>query len=431
MEASDDNLTEDSDEQLSRQMFGGGRVVYKSPPNGPVRRVIQIPFVPKVKKDVTYHLWVTVSGGGDVNILTVVNVLVCSLVFDDDKQTIRRAFQSLYDLRVLRKESREDENDSDAMFATQEKRDLHECCKLFKSLAKVLMTAPQSSYNHVSSLAKFFQSHGLAIDTLSMQAACRVCDFLLHWAAGEASSESKNGRTQCDNLSTGVTLPKFTLARDLEGRIARRGDRTPIPLTRIPFFPGHTKSLTITGNYMIHPESRIFIVACPIRNDTNSFNETVDPTIGRVVWDSSSAMSLDDEIDMMFTPRDDEAYAFFFETDLHGNQVIRSLCLQVTLFDGDEAENIQKCYEELLVKGKLDCRVTRQTPFQTSFHIQLLVAALHFLKENPSVETAVLDFFAEHNIPADPSYLDCLRDFLLDNEAFVIDKKTVKIAGFA
>ncbi|KAG7359914.1 hypothetical protein IV203_035012 [Nitzschia inconspicua] len=412
--------SDDSFQQLERELFGGGKVIFKSPLCNRVQ-CINMSFVPRVDKEVNYYLWISVGGGGR-NSVAVGRLQLHTLVFDDLDKTTTRAFNTLQNLSVFGTFDSQD----DHVLVAQYEESFTEFCLLFKSIVDTISNALQDSYNEIFSLKSLFVDRDLHVDSASMKAVRRICDFLLDSTSGQVSDECCDSRAQPNKRSTEVTLQHITIAKDWNSDIVRRTRDTPVPFARIPFFRGLTTSLRLTGNCLLQPASRLSIIAMPFQQAgcVSDVSSTFDSNLAkkRTVWDIVADVTSVCEIDVIFNPREDETYVLNFETSRNGIEYIRSLKLQATISFGDDSEQFQRCFQELVIKGILDSRVNNQVPFQTSFHISSLKGALHFLKENHGTKTPLHGFFASRDIPTDPFYLDCLRNLLLRNEAFIVEK---------
>ncbi|KAG7353739.1 hypothetical protein IV203_003094 [Nitzschia inconspicua] len=419
--------SDDSFEQLERELFGGGKVIFKSPLCNRIE-CINVSFVPRVEKEVKYYVWISVGGGGR-NSVAVGTVQLNTLVFDDLEKTTTRAFKTLQNLGVFGTFDRQD----DHVLAAQYEESFTKFCLLFKSIVDTISSASQDSHNEIFSLKSLFVDNDLHVDPASMTAVRRICDFLLDSTSGQVSDECCDSRAEQNKRSAEVTLQQITLTKDWNSDIFRRTHDTRVPFARIPFFRGLTTSLRLTGNCLLQPASRLSIISMPFQQAgcVSDFSSTFDSNFAkeRTVWDSVVDVTSDREIDVIFNPRDDETYVLNFETGRNGIEYIRSLKLEATISFGDNSEQFQRCFQELVIKGILDSRVNNQVPFQTSFHISSLKGALHFLKENHGTKTPLHGFFASRDIPTDPFYLDCLRNLLLRNEAFIVEKGSARPAN--
>ncbi|KAL3894780.1 MAG: hypothetical protein SGARI_007643, partial [Bacillariaceae sp.] len=254
--STDDDDDVNVDQQKIAGLFGGGKIVYKSPVAPHRFELLEISFVPKPlsvhsKSKLTYHLWHVVGGGGEHS-LHFENLYVHTLVLDDTHRSMQKAYASLIPLKILRREGEEEEEEEDEESDNVTAAGSYIfCAQLLQCLALAL--CEQSSSNgavqnctYDSKVHMLFEQCHFPTDPLSLSAIAATCDFELMYLCQNPSRQmiSYNANSVPDETNPSeIILSKSPLHIGL----LRKFNRTLVPITRVPFLVGITKQVRISG----------------------------------------------------------------------------------------------------------------------------------------------------------------------------------------
>jgi hypothetical protein len=128
---------------------------------------------------------------------------------------------------------------------------------------------------------------------------------------------------------------------------------------------------------------------------------------GRLIWESPNVSYHATQLEMAFTPNENEMYFVYQDPGSEDNLLqVKSLCAQLTIFDSDDT--IAASFERMITKGSLDSRRTDDR----SFHLRLMLAAIDFLKQHFAPHATLHNFMKSNDLKTDIESLNCTSDLV-------------------
>ena len=401
-------------------MFHGRRVVCESSPSPHEYSSLELTFSPR--RDEIYHLWYKVGGVGG-SYLMVDNLVVHSLVYDDQERSLRTIYSKVCQLRILESNDEDDEEDSDYLFG-EKNEDLIFYTGLLINVVETLIRTIISKGEIdplPSFVISFFELHSLKIDLTNLLSIQAICHFFLQYLdfqtlpfctdnelqdrVGQSAIVMESpflvvNQQQLKN-PTDAELQPFTLIPYVTWENDSSSDDVLIQCTRIPILDKFTKSVRMTCHWkdggFLNSTGRLVVVAKKIEDGEIRLDKQMKSLQDgvRVVCMSPTIPVTMGDLEMSFVPQTDEVYFLYRKTRCGSLMFVEDLNIHLTI-QNDKAGALAQNF-----KNMIHCGALNRKDEDRSFYFHLLVAVTGDLLNNASkgawVKGAAEAVFLESN----------------------------------